>query len=231
VERQLTRTPILTHVTLPNLRDFEFQGPSAYMEAVVHRITTPLLENLEIVFFNQLTFTIPRLLQFINTTENLRFNRVRFLFFSDTVEVEVHPHEEAETYAFSMTVKCWHFDWQVSSAAQICNTLSPVLLTVEHLTFDYWVHRQSSEEHDVVDRTQWRQLLRSFRDVKTLHIPKRLVRELSRCLQLDDEELPLELLPELQELTFLGGSDVDNAFTTLIDARRNAGRPVALTHL
>src|SRR5258708_1973516 len=56
VERQLTRTPIMTHVTLPNLREFIFQGSSAYMEAVVRRITTPLLEKLEIVFFNQLTF-------------------------------------------------------------------------------------------------------------------------------------------------------------------------------
>src|SRR5713226_131836 len=193
VERQLTLTPIMTHVPLPNLREFIFQGSSAYMEAVVRRITTPLLEKLEIVFFNQLTFTIPRLLQFMNTTENLRFSCVRFLFSSKQVDVEVYPHEEAKTYAFSMTVDCWHLDWQVSSATQIFNTLSQVLLTVEHLTFDYRVHSLSSEEHDVVDRTQWRQLLRSFRNVKTLRIPDGLVKELSRCLRLDDGELPLEL--------------------------------------
>jgi len=232
VERQLTLTPIMTHVPLPNLRRFIFQGPSAYMEAVVRRITTPLLENLDIVFFNQLTFTIPRLLQFMNTTENLRFSHVQFLFSSEQVAVGVYPYEEAETCAFSMIVYCRCLDWQVSSAAQIFNTLSQVLLRVEHLTFDHKVHRlSSSEEHNVVDRAQWCQLLRSFRNVKTLRITDGLVRELSRCIQLNDGEHPLELLPELQELTFSGGNDVDNAFTTFIDARQNAGRPVTLTHL
>ncbi len=139
-------------------------------------------------------------------------------------EPQVQPRQIPVLYAFSMTVGCWHLDWQVSSAAQIFNTLSQVLLTVEHLTFDHKVHRlSSSEEHNVVDRAQWCQLLRSFRNVKTLRITDGLVRELSRCVQLNDGEHPLELLPELQELTFSGGNDVDNAFTTFIDARQNAG--------
>jgi hypothetical protein len=41
-------------------------------------------------------------------------------------------------------------------------------------------------------------------------------------------ELPLELLPELQELTFTGSGDVSDAFTSFIDARQNAGHPVTL---
>ena len=47
VERQLMRTPITTtHITLPNLRLFGFQGVSAYLEAVVVcRITAPRLEK------------------------------------------------------------------------------------------------------------------------------------------------------------------------------------------
>jgi hypothetical protein len=65
--------------------------------------------------------------------------------------------------------------------------------------------------------------------VKTLRIPDGLVRELSCCLQLDDGELPLELLLELQELTFPGSGAVDNAFTQFIDSRKNPGRPVTLT--
>jgi hypothetical protein len=79
VERQLMHTPITTPVTLPNLRWFEFQGVSAYMEAVVGRITTPRLEKLSIQFFKQLTFSVPRLLQFMNTTENLRFDSAEFM--------------------------------------------------------------------------------------------------------------------------------------------------------
>jgi hypothetical protein len=64
--------------------------------------------------------------------------------------------------------------------------------------------------------------------VKTLRIDDGLVRELSRCLRLDDGEHPLELLPELQELTYSGSGNADNAFASFIDARQNAGRPVTL---
>jgi hypothetical protein len=66
--------------------------------------------------------------------------------------------------------------------------------------------------------------------VKTIRIDHGLVGELSRSLRPDDEELPLELLPELQELTFTGSGDVSDAFTSFIDARENAGHPVTLAH-
>ena len=229
VERQLMRTPITMHATLPNLLNLIFGGASAYMEAVVRHITTPRLEKLDIFFDNQLTFSIPSLLQFMNTTENLRFSSARFLFTEGQVDVEMYPREDAETSALSMVVDCRHLDWQVSSAAQIFNTLSQKLSAVEHLTFDHRVHSRSSEEHNEVDPTEWRQLLRSFSNVKTLRVNDGLVRKLSYCLQLDDGELPLELLPELQELTYSGIGHLDDAFTQFIDARKNAGRPVTLT--
>jgi len=67
--------------------------------------------------------------------------------------------------------------------------------------------------------------------VKTLDldIEDGFVRELSRCLRLEDGEDPLELLPELQELIYTGVSDADDAFSPFIDSRQNAGRPVTLT--
>jgi hypothetical protein len=64
--------------------------------------------------------------------------------------------------------------------------------------------------------------------VKTLRIEDGLVRELSRCLPSEDGEHPLELLPELQELRYSGRGNVNDAFTSFIDARKNAGRPVSL---
>ena len=106
---------------------------------------------------------------------------------------------------------------------------SQIFSVVEYLTLAHRVHSQSSEEHNEVDRTEWRKLLRSFSNVKTLRIDDGLVRELSRCLQLEDGEHPLELLPELQELRYPGSSDADDAFTSFIDARQNTDRPVILT--
>ena len=97
---------------------------------------------------------------------------------------------------------------------------------MERLTIKHKVNSRSSEEYDKVDRTEWRKLLRSFGNVKTLHVDG-LVKELSHFLRLDDGELPLELLPDLQELTYSGSGNAD-AFTSFIEFRQNAGRPVTL---
>ena len=89
-------------------------------------------------------------------------------------------------------------------------------------------HSRSAEEHNEVDRAEWRKLLRSFNNLKTLRVHSRLVGDLSRCLRLDDGEHPLELLPELQEITYSGSGNANDVFTPFIDARQNAGRPVTL---
>jgi hypothetical protein len=231
VEGQLTHTPIIAPVTLPNLRHFVFRGVSTYLEALVHRITTPLLKKLRIEFFSQLTFFVPRLLQLISTAEDLRFHSASLFFVDERVEVAIYPHEDIgdiEMYAFAIEVSCWHLDWQVSSMVQISNSLNQVFSAVERLNLVHKVHGRSSEEHNEFDRAEWRRLLRPFSNVKTLLIFEGLVEDLCRCLRLEDGELPLEVLPELQELTCFGSGDTGDGFTPFIDARQNAGRPVKL---
>ena len=74
-------------------------------------------------------------------------------------------------------------------------------MTREHLAFQREVHGQSSEEYwhnEVVDRSELRKLLMSFRNVKTLRAEDGLAEKLSRYLRLEDGGLPLELLPELE---------------------------------
>jgi hypothetical protein len=134
-----------------------------------------------------------------------------------------------EVEMVAIGVNCPHLDWQVSSMAQISNSLSPMFSAAEHLTLRHEAHRWSSEEHNQVNRTEWRKLLRSFRNVMTLQIVGGLVDRLSRCLQLEDGEFPSELLPELQELSFPGDASNGDAFTSFIDARQNAGHAVTLT--
>jgi hypothetical protein len=228
VERQAM--PITTHVTLPNLRWFSFRGVSAYLEEIIHRITSPRLEKLSIEFFEEVTFSVSRLLQFMNTTKNLRFNSAKFKFSSDGVDVEVYPREdwEPEMYALSFCVRCKHPDRQVFSVAQIFNPLSQILTTVEHLTLEREVHDLLSEGDNEVDRTAWHKLFRSFSKLKTLRVGDDLVEEVSRSLRLEDGELPLDVLPELQELRYSGSGDNGDAFTSFTDARQNAGRPVTL---
>ena len=68
-----------------------------------------------------------------------------------------------------------------------------------------------------------------FDNVKTLHIATGLIEELSCYLKLEARDLPSELLPELQELTYFRNGNAGDVFTSFIDARQNAGRPVTPT--
>jgi hypothetical protein len=240
VETQPMHAPIMTHVTFPNLRRFEFQGASAYLEAVVHRITAPRLEKLRIQLFLQSTLSVLRLLRFMDIAENLKFDSTKIEFSKNVVSVGMYLREKAKDAPVSMNVFCWYLDLQVSCMAQIFDSLSQGLSTVDHLTLE---HEGPSEEHEhnepEIDpavraewsRTEWRNLLRSFSNVKTLHIDDRLIKELSNCLRLDDGEPSLELLPELRRLTYSGSGDIGDAFTSFIDDRQKTGRPVTLVQI
>ena len=235
VERQLIHTPIIPHITHPNLRFLVLQGGSAYVEAVIHRITTPRLEKLDIWFYKQLTFSVPCLSQFMNTAANLRFDTAKFEFLGDLVYAGVYLREEIDVAQIKMiplliVVHGYHLDWQVSSVAQIFNSLSQIFSTVEHLTLEHRGHHWSPAEHNEVDRSEWHRLFGSFSKVKTLRVGDGLVKEVSRSLRLEDGDDPLELLPELQSLTYSGIGDTDDAFTSFINSRQNSGHPVTLVH-
>ena len=165
----------------------------------------------------------------MNTTETLRFDSVKVKFSMWQVDLEANLcGEEAETHVLSITMHCPGLDVQVSFIAQITKTFNQSFSVVEHLTLEQEVHRLSPDGHDEVDRIEWCKLLSSFSNVKTLCVAHGFVERLSRYLQLDDGELPLELLPELQELTYFGGGDTSDAFTSFIDSRQNVGRPITL---
>jgi hypothetical protein len=235
MERQLLDTPITTRVTLPNLRLFQFEGSSTYMEVVVHQITAPSLEKLNIRLYDESTLSVPHLLRFMNTAENLRFDSAAFEFSLYRVSVKLYRREEAEVYALSMTA--FHLaqarDMQLSSVAKIFNSLGQKISKVEHLCLNHtaFTYNHAHDEPEVDPTTEWRELLRLFRYVKTLDVHDHLVKEVSRCLELDGGGHSLEILPELQELTYSGSDDTSDAFISFIHARRDAGRPVALIAL
>ena len=230
VERPPPHTLIGMHLTLPNLRFFFFRGVNAYLEGLLSRINTPLLEVLKVQLFNQLSFTVPHLFQFINKTESLKFNFSQLFLHRDTVVLSANSQKGDRVNHLHLAVSCRHVDWQVSAAAQIFNALVPILSITESLALGYEEHDLSSEQHNEINRMQWRNLLRPFNGVKALHIPGNLISHLSHSLQLENEESPLELLPELLELMYYKEGTSDT-FTPFINARQIAGRPVVLIHV
>jgi hypothetical protein len=133
-------------------------------------------------------------------------------------------------HIFSIQVDCWPLDLQVSSVAQIFHSLGQISSTVKHLTLQHEADSRLYDEYNEVDHAEWAKLLRSFSNVKTLQVDDGFVDELSRSLQ-HGGGFSLELLPELQELTYSGSGDTGDLFTSLIDARQSAGRPVTVVRL
>jgi hypothetical protein len=231
IEREMLHTTITTRITLPNLRRFGFQGDNAYLEALFPWITMPLVERLKVYFFNQPAYSVPHLQQLMNTTGNLRFNYARLTFYDDHVGMVVYPHKEAKTYTLDMSLIGRNFDWLVDSIAQVCRMLKTVLFEVEHLVLDYERHNISLRWMAVAHRIHWRELLGTFVNAKTLYLRFWLVEQLASALQPGEDESPTELLPELQELSYLtlqGTGASYDTFAGFIDERQKAGRPVTV---
>jgi hypothetical protein len=222
-DRRLLSTPNMTRVTLPNLRSLMFQGDSAYLEALLPHITLPLLEKLKVHFFNQSTYSIPHLRQFMSTAKNLRPNTITLNFLSYRVEVIVHPYEGARMHTLSLSFSSRTLHEQVTSAIQVFQTLGTIFSAVEHLTLIYDARIEP-------DRTRWRELLGLFVNVKTLFVDTRLVKHLSRALQPGTRGSPTEPLPALQELSCPVMPTSSNPFIPFIDARKKAGRTVTMIY-
>jgi len=225
IEKSPLRMPITTHVILPSLRWFGFIGASTYLEMILPRITTPLLEKLNLGFSHQLTSPVPQLSQFVSSTESLRFRSIMLAFYRFYIDLWVYPRERASmcTYTLRLKIPSYQLDRQVASVARILHTLSTALSTVEYL-----ILHCDEVLHEEAHRTQWGELLRPLGNVKTLKVFDSLVGELSRCLRSDDTEPPMELLPRLNVLEYTATDDASDAFAPFIDARKNAGHPVTL---
>jgi len=227
IEILLLHTPVMTHVTFPNLRKLGFHGSSVLLEAILPWMMMPLIENFNVWFRrNQLTFPLPHLPQFLSTAEKLKFtgSDATLDLVDSFASMKVYPRQETGIYQLEIGFSRQHLGL-VESTAQLF-MLGSIFLTVEHLTLNYEGREGSKIHYHNRDLTQWRNLLKSLRNVKTLRVGPSLVDELSRILQLVEESL-MEILPGLKELSFPRSVN-DGAFTTFAEARCIAGRPITL---
>jgi hypothetical protein len=224
VDRQLHQTPDMT--PLPNLRLVVFKGMATYLEGLVARISAPALNQLHIYLDSQPSSTFPHLLQFMQTSKNLRFTALQVNF--GELAVSLHTVPWKWDTPLTLKIRCGHLDSQLATAAQLFGTLSPVLSAVEQVTFSCDKIHHSTESYNNFDRRQWGELVRPFTGAKTIHVQDDLVSKIFRSLPSDDGEPPLELLPKLEVVGYSGESDSRDAFTTFLNERQVASHPVTL---
>jgi hypothetical protein len=226
--REHRRPPPTTRTLLPALTWLQFKGVCEYVEDLVVRIDTPLLDNLKVTLFHQFILDTAQLAQFTNRTPKLKaHNGVHVVFHNSGVRL-ILPRAIERRLGISYEV----VDWQVSSLARVCTSLSQAFsATVERLYIrgDYVPWRGDIR----VENDHWLELLRPFTSVKSLYLSRVIVQRIAPALQGLIGERVAGVLPALQTL-FLVDLDlsgpVQEAIGSFVSGRQFSGHPVAVSH-
>ena len=221
------RPPPSKRSVIPALISLYFKGVFEYLEDLVTFIDAPQLEGMDITFFNQIDFDIPRLAQFINRTPKLRKRYANVQFDDYCARVVLQPG----FHALKISISCREPDWQLSSIEQVCNSSLHPLSTVEVLYIEHQ-YRKSGWNSDAIENTLWLQLLLPFTGVKNLHLSKQFAPGIADTLQELIGSRVMEVLPGLQNI-FVEGLEPSGPFQEnigqFVAARRLSDHPIIIS--
>ena len=233
IEIQLFQMPLPTHVTLPALRWFGFEGPSSYMATVLPWITMPLLEVIEVVSTtsNPLTSSIIFFLQSMSETENPGLCSVKVTFYNVHIIITMYPHKRTDVSTLRLRLLCSHPALGLASTVEVFDLIKAVFTDAESLTLEDKTSSEFLKDFAIRTESRWRELLKSFNKVQTLYVSGgNLIEGLSRSLRPRNRESAIELLPMLRVLSCPKGSHVGKSCRSFIASRRKTGYPVTISH-
>jgi hypothetical protein len=217
---------------LPALKEFHFKGVTEYLEELVTRIDTPQLDQMLIVFFNQIDFDCPRLAQFINCTSTLRaLDEARVQFFDSSACVKLrYRTSQSVLDDLTIAISCGEPDWQLSSIEQVSNFSLHPISAVEALYIERY--SQLVWKDDAIENTLWLELLLPFTAVKNLYLSKEFAPVIAATLEELVGSRITEVLPRLQNI-FVEGLEPSGPFQKKIGrfvaTRQRPDRPIAIS--
>jgi hypothetical protein len=215
---------------LPALTQFDFKGPSKYLEDLVAYIDSPQLLLFQIDFLNQLVdFQVARLSKFIDRSVGpklspLKRAQVTFSMFDVSFDLWRHvnyPRQKIWNGRPMTAIKCEGIDWQVSHMAQVFSHFSITLPNVVHLELDARPEGHSLKD---TDDAEWLHLLQQFPTVQTLHVSQELAGYIALALEDVTGGMVVEVLPSL-DLIYLAGQPA-LSIHKFVAFRQLSGRPV-----
>ena len=201
-QRANRRPPPLTRIAFPNLTSLDFHGDMEYLEDVLSQIEAPILHYSKFDVFNQLMFDTPLLGHFIRRTETfIKIHTASVRFSGWSVKVTLsglervsNTHKEALQVGFS----CKPMDWQLSAVAQVLNSFSSSLSTLESLDIEV---SHDDDWQGEIEVAQWQEFLHPFSAVKDMALVfEDSVRLVAPALQELDGEREIEVLLGLQNI-------------------------------
>jgi hypothetical protein len=223
--------PPLTRSTLPSLTRIIFKGASEYWEEILARVDAPQLDKLDIIFFNQIIFDTPQLLQFISRRPTLRALEEGYIEFNAGFAIVKFRPQTSNYDVLSVGIACTVSEWQLSSLEQVCTSSLPPLSTLEDLYISEDREHPPNWQDDVED-TIWLELLHSFAAVKNLYVSKKFAPHIAPALQELVGGRLTEVLPTLENL-FLEGFQLSGplheGIEKFVAARLPTSHPVAVS--
>ncbi|KAH9172659.1 hypothetical protein EDB89DRAFT_878161 [Lactarius sanguifluus] len=187
--------PTGERIALPSLTRFKFRGNSNNLDRLAARIDAPCLGDIEIAFFNELTFDGSHFGRFLGRIETQKSHRRADIRTSKRT-VSICFTRRGAPPRLRLEISCRRLDRQLSSMAQICNHFPAFLLGVGNLGIST---TQPTSGHDGVESEQWLRLLRSFSGAEKVHVAGELVTDIVHALKPANEE-PATVLPALRNL-------------------------------
>jgi hypothetical protein len=225
-DSETRRPPPQKRSILPTLEKFQFKGVTEYLEDLVTFIDTPRLNDMHIIFFNQIDFDCPRLAQFIKCTPALReHDEANVEFRESTASVALREWKNKYGENLRIDISCRESDWQLSSIEQFCNSsLYYSLSTIEVLGIGY-LSLEPGWKDDAIENTLWLQLLLPFTSVKNLYLNREAMPGIAATLQELVGGRITEVLPSLQKILLEPELEQSQSF------QKNIGKFVAARQL
>ena len=219
------RPPPVTRLILPVLTDFEITGAFEYLEDLVAQIDSPQLERISIIYLDHpVDFQVTQLSEFIDRSigpELTPSRRAHACFHYFSVNFTLSREHSHASYpgcdwpwrspVTEISLQSLH--WYMPDVAVVLSQLSAVIRTVVHLELE--AEFEADDNSYEAYNTEWRDLLRRFPNVRTLHVSKELARPVFFELEHITEEMVAEVLPSLDLICLEGEPE-----TTRIDPIR-----------
>ena len=194
--------PLSTPIILPVLAVLKFKGVSEYLEDLLAWINVPILYSVQITFFNQLIFSTPQLSRLIHHTEELtKLKGAVIVLYDHFIEIMVSRKYNGDSCRITLRISCTGSDWQLASLTQVCNSILPLLSSLQILDN---LHYQPLWQD--MENTQWLEFLRQFATAKELYLSEQFTLRAGTALQELTSEEATNVLPKLQHL-FLAVQD------------------------
>ena len=222
-------TPMLPSgevVVLPALSRLDFKGTVKYLEDLVARIETPLLEDIEVSFLDESNFELPKFHTFTDRIGMHKLHR-RADIMSSECAISISLIQPGTPTCLKFHLFREPLSEQLLFMARICVHFSAFLLNVEDL------HISVTRQSHGYDNGQWLQPLNSFTGVKWFHVVGNLSTDIVRALQLSSARRET-LLPALHKLRIRQPvpryAPLTRFAMSLMTSRRLSGQPIAVEY-